>query len=142
MNRRMRDAEVVASVVAGDLAGLAEAYDRYADPLYAYCWFMLDDSVDARDAVQDTFLIAASRLGKLRNPQYRRPWLYAVARNECLRQLSARQAASFPAEGLLAEGQSVQVTVTVESVTPGFFANLMVSPGGQTVTVVYRFGHG
>jgi hypothetical protein len=42
---------------------------------------------------------------------------------------------------LLAAGQSVQVTVTVESATPGFFANLTMSPGGQTVTVVYRSSH-
>jgi RNA polymerase sigma factor (sigma-70 family) len=90
----MRDAEVVASVVAGDPAGLVEAYDRYADPLYAYCWFILGRSADAANAVQDTFLIAASRLGKLRDPERLRLWLYAVARNECLRQLRARQTAS------------------------------------------------
>lgn len=90
----MRDAEIVASVVAGDPVGIAEAYDGYADPLYAYCRFMLDDPADAAAAVRDTFLIAAWRLGRLRDPERLRPWLYAVARNECLRQLRARQAAS------------------------------------------------
>jgi hypothetical protein len=46
-----------------------------------------------------------------------------------------------PAAGLLAEGQSVQVTVTAESAMR-FSADLMVNPGGQTVTVVYHVGHG
>jgi RNA polymerase sigma factor (sigma-70 family) len=83
----MFDSEVVAAVVGGDPAGLAEAYDRYATALYAYCRTMLREPADAADAVQDTFVIAASRLSGLRNPERLRPWLYAVARNECHRRL-------------------------------------------------------
>jgi hypothetical protein len=32
----MQDREVVAAIVAGDRDGIAEAYDRYAMPLYSY----------------------------------------------------------------------------------------------------------
>src|ERR1035438_9950444 len=85
----MEDPEVVAAIVAGDPAGLAEAYDRYAVPLYAYCCSMLGEPADAADAVQDTFLIAAAKLRGLRDPGKLRPWLYAVARNESLRRLRA-----------------------------------------------------
>jgi RNA polymerase sigma factor (sigma-70 family) len=81
----MRDSEVVASIVAGDPEGLATAYDRYADPLYKYCRTLLRDPADAADAVQDTFVIAASKLDGLRDPDRLRAWLYAVARNESLR---------------------------------------------------------
>ncbi len=90
----MRDSEVVASIVAGDALGLAAAYDRYADPLYKYCRTLLADSADAADAVQDTFVIAASRLGGLRDPDRLRPWLYAVARNEALRILRSKKGTS------------------------------------------------
>jgi RNA polymerase sigma factor (sigma-70 family) len=90
----MRDSEVVASIVAGDPAGLAEAYDRYAAPLYSYCRSLLREPADAADAVQDTFLIASTQLANLRNPERLRAWLYAVARNECLRMLRSRQAVS------------------------------------------------
>jgi RNA polymerase sigma factor (sigma-70 family) len=85
----MEDRDIVAAIVAGDPAGLAEAYDRYAVPLYAYSCSMLGEPADAADAVQDAFLIAAARLGGLRDPDKLRPWLYAVARNECLRRLRA-----------------------------------------------------
>jgi RNA polymerase sigma factor (sigma-70 family) len=85
----MEDREVVAAIVSGDPAGLAEAYDRYAVPLYAYCGSLLREPADAADAVQDTFLIAAARLRGLRDPAKLRPWLYAVARNECLRRVRA-----------------------------------------------------
>ena len=52
---------------------------------------MLSEPEDAADAVQDTFVIAAARLGGLRDPRKLRPWLYAVARNECHRRLRATE---------------------------------------------------
>jgi RNA polymerase sigma factor (sigma-70 family) len=85
----MRDSEVVAAIVAGDPDGLAEAYDRYAAPLYTYCRSLLREPADAADVVQDTFVIAASRLAGLRDQNRLRPWLYAVARNECHRHMRA-----------------------------------------------------
>jgi RNA polymerase sigma factor (sigma-70 family) len=91
----MDDREAVAAIVAGDPAGLADAYDRYAASLYGYCRSLLHEPADAADAVQDTFVIAAARLGGLRDPRKLRPWLYAVARNECHRKLRSREA---PAE--------------------------------------------
>ena len=90
----MRDAEIVGSIVAGDPGGLAGAYDRYADLLFKYCKTVLGDSADAADAVQDTFIIAASRVSGLRDPERLRPWLYAVAHNECLRILRAKKGTS------------------------------------------------
>jgi len=78
----MRDSEVVASIVAGDPHGLALAYDRYAGSLFKYCRTLLSDPADAADAVQDTFVIAATRLDGLRAPERLRAWLYAVARND------------------------------------------------------------
>jgi RNA polymerase sigma factor (sigma-70 family) len=85
----MDDREIVAAIVAGDLGGLASAYDQYAESLYGYCRWMMHDPADAADAVLDTFVIAAGRLGGLRDPRKLRPWLYAVARNECHRRLRA-----------------------------------------------------
>ena len=139
----MRDAEVVGSVVAGDPAGLAEAYDRYAGPLYAYCWFMLDDPAEAAEAVRDTFLIAASRLGRLRDPERLRPWLHAVTRNECLRRLGARQAVSAPdaadtaARGvdITADPERTELRALVRSAVDG------LNPGDREL-IVLRLGLG
>jgi RNA polymerase sigma factor (sigma-70 family) len=94
----MHDSEVAASIAAGDPRGLAVAYDRYADPLYKYCRTLLGDPADAADAVQDAFVIAASRLDGLREPGRLRAWLYAVARNEALRILRSKDGASAPGE--------------------------------------------
>jgi len=101
----MQDGEVVAAIVAGDPHGFAEAYDRYAAPLYTYCSFMLPTPDDAAGAVRDTFLIASSRLERLRDPGRLRPWLHAVARNECLLRLSTAgvtpQPQKTPGDGAL-----------------------------------------
>ncbi len=90
----MQDREIVAAIVAGHPGGLAAAYDRYARPLHAFAAAMLGEPSDAADAVQDTFIIAAAKLGGLRDPDRLRPWLYAVARNECRRRLRERASAS------------------------------------------------
>jgi RNA polymerase sigma factor (sigma-70 family) len=86
----MLDSAIVATVVAGDADGLAAAYDRYAAPLYAFCCALLTEPADAADAVQDTFVIAGARLAGLRDRDCLKPWLFAVARNECRRRLAAR----------------------------------------------------
>jgi RNA polymerase sigma factor (sigma-70 family) len=85
----MGDREIVAAIVAGDLTGLAAAYDEYAESLYGYCRWMLSEPEDAAGAVEETFVIAAGRLDDLRDPHRLRPWLYAVARNECRGRLRA-----------------------------------------------------
>ena len=83
----MRDNQLVASIVDGDLGALEDAYDKYADILWSYCQSMLGNADDAAEAVLDTFVTAARRLEVLRATERLRAWLYAVARSECRRRL-------------------------------------------------------
>jgi DNA-directed RNA polymerase specialized sigma24 family protein len=85
----MQDRDVVAAIVAGEPEGIAEAYDRYAGSLYAYCHWLLSRP-EAAEAVRDTFLIAVLRLDGLGDPDRLDAWLHAVARNECLRRLGPK----------------------------------------------------
>ena len=84
------DRQAVAAITAGDPAGIAVAYDRYAATLYGYCHWMLDDLVDAAESLQDTFVLAAATLSDLPEPSKLRPWLFALARNECRRGIRPR----------------------------------------------------
>ena len=84
------DAELVLAATAGDRGAFAAIYDRYADRLHDFCWSVLRDRDEAADATQDAFLVAAERLGQLRDPERLRPWLYAVARSQALRRVRAR----------------------------------------------------
>ncbi len=103
----MDDREIVAAIAAGELPALARAYDQYAESLYGYCRWMLAEPADAADAVEDTFLIAAGKLGGLRDPRKLRPWLYAVARNECHRRLPAAEVGLDETAGLAGSSAGV-----------------------------------
>jgi RNA polymerase sigma factor (sigma-70 family) len=84
------DAELARAAAAGDRGAFAAIYDRYADRLHDFCWSVLRDRDEAADATQDAFLVAAERLGQLRDPERLRPWLYSVARSQAMRRVRAR----------------------------------------------------
>jgi RNA polymerase sigma factor (sigma-70 family) len=64
--------------------------------------------------VQDTFLVATAKLRDLRDPGKLRPWLYAVARNECLRRLRAGTALSGLDEAADRPAGTAEVGVATE----------------------------
>ncbi|MET3963646.1 RNA polymerase sigma factor (sigma-70 family) [Marmoricola sp. OAE513] len=89
------DAELVARVLQADREAFASVYDRYGPKLYDFAYSMLRHREDAADAVADSFILFAERLGQLRDPDRLRPWLYAIVRSECLRKLKARKRVSY-----------------------------------------------
>lgn len=80
---------MVAAIAAGNPAGIAAAYDRYAAALYAYCQWMLDQPTDAAEALRDSFVVASATIGDLADGADLRPWLYALTRRQCQWQLRA-----------------------------------------------------
>jgi RNA polymerase sigma factor (sigma-70 family) len=112
----MHDKDIVEAILAGEPAGFAAAYDRYGATLYAYCRSLLASPEDAANAVRDTYIIAIAKLQHLRDPERFRPWLYAIARNECHRRLHDRAAADVRAETRQATtGEFVAIADTGES---------------------------
>ena len=88
------DGLIAANVLAGDPGGRAELYDRHAAELYDYCLTMLRDE-RAIAALTTTLMIATGRLAELPDPSRLRPWLFALARDECRRRArSSRPAGS------------------------------------------------
>ena len=84
------DAQLVTAYTAGDRGALAGIYDRFSAGLYDTAAAMLRDRHEAADAMQDVFLIAAERMGQLREPERLKPWLYAILRNEVYRRTKKR----------------------------------------------------
>ena len=85
------DAELAVAAAAGDRRAFAGIYDRYANRLHDFCAGMLADRDAAADCVQDAFCEAATCLRDLREPDKLRPWLYGIARHQCLRRLRDRR---------------------------------------------------
>ena len=93
----MDDVELVAAIAAHDPHGLTETYDKHAPAIYAYCHSVLRDPAQAASAVEDTFVVAWSRLDGLTEPTRLSQWLHAVAKVECdLRLRAAALAARGP----------------------------------------------
>ena len=85
------DDRLVASVRGGDAAAFEALYDRHAAELLSFCVYMLGSRHDAEDAVQATFASAYRALNADRRAVALRPWLFAIARNDCLNILRRRR---------------------------------------------------
>ena len=109
------DAELVAGVLAGDREAFAAVYDRYGDRLFDFAHSMLRQREDAEDAVADSFVLVAERLGQLRDPERLRPWLYTIVRSECLRRLKARKRVAYGGEEQLVDMADASNTPDAEA---------------------------
>ena len=143
----MRDGEVGAAIAVGDPGGLAEAYDRYAPALYTYCRSLVPEPGEAADALQDTFVIAAAELAGLRDRHRLRSWLYAVARNECLRRVGGAAAFAVPFHAVPVDEAPVGGVavggVTVDGVTgDGFGATERAELGALLRAATWGLGPG
>ena len=76
--------------------GAADVYDLHAATLYGYVRGFVDPST-ASDVVHDAVWIAIERIRTLRDPDTFRPWLYAIARAECVRASSGSALGYVPA---------------------------------------------
>ena len=84
------DAALVAGVLIGDRWCKREIYVRHVDYLAGMCTRLLRSMEASEDVVQDTFVIAFSKIGLLRDPEALRGWLAAIAVSQVHRRL-ARQ---------------------------------------------------
>ena len=85
----MNDRALVESLRARDPGALTALYDAYAEGIHRYCWSLLLSSDGAQVALRDTMIAAEAHAGSLADPGRLRPWLYALARAECLRRRMA-----------------------------------------------------
>jgi RNA polymerase sigma-70 factor (ECF subfamily) len=81
------DAGLVHSALGGDMASFSALLARYRASLYARALAYLGRPEDAADAVQETFLLALTRLGQVRDPEAVGGWLHAVMRSVCAMEL-------------------------------------------------------
>jgi RNA polymerase sigma-70 factor (ECF subfamily) len=89
------DADDVARLRRGDIAGLAGLMERYQDRLFRYLARLLGEEAVAEDVFQQTWLRAAQRISRFDAARPFGPWLFAVARNLALDELRRRRPESL-----------------------------------------------
>jgi RNA polymerase sigma factor (sigma-70 family) len=71
-----------------DLHMFAHLYESYAASLFDYCDGLLQDTIAAADAVQDSLVAADAHIGSVPEPDRLRLSLYSAARWQCLDKLT------------------------------------------------------
>jgi RNA polymerase sigma-70 factor (ECF subfamily) len=87
---------VMTTAVLGPTDDLDPRLVEHRRELTGYCYRMLGSSFDAEDAVQETLVRAWRGLGDFEGRSALRSWLYRIATNVCLDQLSGRQRRALP----------------------------------------------
>jgi len=83
--------ELVAQAKAGDVAAFESLVSLYEGKLYSLAMSMLQQSEDAEDVVQNTFLKVMDSLPKLREDTAFGPWIRQIAGNFALQTLRRRR---------------------------------------------------
>jgi RNA polymerase sigma-70 factor (ECF subfamily) len=86
----------VASVAIGPTDELDPRLLEHRRELTGYCYRMLGSPFDAEDAVQETMVRAWRGLADFEGRSALRSWLYRIATNVCLDQLSGRKRRALP----------------------------------------------
>ena len=84
------------SVAIGPTDQLDPRLLEHRRELTGYCYRMLGSAFDAEDAVQETLVRAWRGIGEFEGRSALRSWLYRIATNVCLDQLSGRQRRALP----------------------------------------------
>jgi RNA polymerase sigma factor (sigma-70 family) len=85
------DDRLVAYIRRGEIGAFEALYDRHATDLLSFCVYMLGSRQDAEDAVQASYASVYRALLADGRPVTLRPWLFTIARNECLSILRRRR---------------------------------------------------
>jgi RNA polymerase sigma-70 factor, ECF subfamily len=84
------------SVAIGPVDQLDPRLLEHRRELTGYCYRMLGSAFDAEDAVQETMVRAWRGIADFEGRSALRSWLYRIATNVCLDQLSGRQRRALP----------------------------------------------
>jgi len=86
------DAELALRLSRGEQAAFAALYQRYARPVHDFVARIVRDPAMAEDVTQTTFVQAWERRRTLRSPEAVKRWIYQMAHNFALNQVTRRPA--------------------------------------------------
>ncbi len=111
----------------GDTSAFAKLYSQYVNELYRYAVYMMGNTHDAEDVVQESVVAAWRSVRSLNDDFLFKAWLFKILTNKCKTELMKRNKApdNLPVEEyeFLTGGQadaefSADLTEALQSLTP------------------------
>src|SRR5258705_10205279 len=94
----VHEQELLRAARDGSERAYAELLETYRSELHAHCYRMLGSVHDAEDALQEASLRAWRAIGRFEGRSSLRSWLYTIATNTCLSQISKRPKRVLPVD--------------------------------------------
>lgn len=74
----------VLSIQQGEIEQYRVIIEQYQKQMYVYCYYLLKQTEDAQDAVQDIFVKAYQHLDNYKQTVSFSAWMYRIAYNHCM----------------------------------------------------------
>lgn len=123
------DKSLIEAFQSGDEFAFVSLYNRYKNPIYAFCVKMLGDRTLAQDVMQETFLRVYENRDRLLNTSSFKSWVFTIARNQCLNQLRrakrqvSLEGAPLPVDPLVPQGQMSHLEKSEQMALVNHFLN-------------------
>ncbi len=78
------DAELAIALLNGEEAAFTEFVNAFHSKLSQYSYLMCGHREDAEEVAQETLLKVFESIDQLRDPSRLKPWIFRIAKNECL----------------------------------------------------------
>jgi RNA polymerase sigma-70 factor (ECF subfamily) len=83
--------EWISATKAGNGASFSQVIEKYQQPVYNLCYYMLRNTAEAEDATQEVFLRAYTKIDSYNEKHKFSTWLFSIASHYCIDRLKRPQ---------------------------------------------------
>jgi RNA polymerase sigma-70 factor (ECF subfamily) len=116
-SKKLTDAELFASYVAGEESAFREIVNRYKNSLYAFLRNFLNQQDLIEDVFQETFIQLYASRDSFDATRPLRPWLFTIAANKAKDALRKQQRTAATLIGAIADSQEMSFDDVLDSLT-------------------------
>ncbi len=102
-----RERKIALAARRGDEEAFRALYEAYRDPIWALINYLIGDSLQAQDVLQNVFLKTFQGLGGFRFQSCLSTWIYRIACNECRNHFRKRSVPVIPLEAILGTSDEI-----------------------------------
>ena len=135
--------EWISATIAGNGAAFSQIIEKYQQPVYNLCYYMLRNTVEAEDATQEVFLRAYTKIDSYNEKHKFSTWLFSIASHYCIDCLKRPQVNLVPWEklafGLADKGFQPELTLLKGEATAEIHTLIDTLPPDYRSAVILKY---